>query len=244
MRSTSVLVITAMLLCVTPLYITTARADPSLRVASVASQSIGVFFEFEGPPPQLIVDTMEREVQSIMGPAGLLFSWHELGSAASQGTFADLIVVKFKGSCSGTLPSFMRRGPGDEPVPLASTQVSDGHVLHFSEVRCDELRHYLGGAASLLNEAGRNQLYGRALGRIVSHEMWHIFAGTEKHASGGVAQARHSREELVRPVFVFTPNEEKILHEYALRALVPKDARPEPEVEVERESDTSAISGR
>jgi hypothetical protein len=244
MRSTSVLVVTAMLLCVTLLSVTTARADPSLRAASVVSQSIGVFFEFEGLPPQLTIDTMQREVQSIMGPAGLVFSWHPLGSPGSQSTFVDLVVVKFKGSCSGTLPPYMRNGPGAEPVPLASTPVSDGHVLHFSEVRCDELRHYLSGAATLLNEDGRSRLYGRALGRIVSHEMWHIFAETEKHASGGVAQAWHSREELVKPVFVFTPKEEKILHEYAMRALVPKVARPEPEAEVEAESDTSAVSGR
>jgi len=233
-----------MLLCVTLLYVTTARADPSLRVATVASQSIGVFFEFEGPPPPLTIEMMQREVQSIMGPSGLVFSWHALGSTGSQATFADLVVVKFKGSCSGTLPPFVARGRSAEAVPLASTQVSDGHVLHFTEVRCDELRHYLSGPASLLNEHGRSRLYGRALGRIVSHEMWHIFAGTEKHASGGVAQAWHSREELVQPVFVFTPKEEKILHEYAMRALVPRVARAEPEAEVEAESDTSTVSGR
>jgi hypothetical protein len=58
--------------------------------------------------------------------------------------------------------------------------------------------------------------------------MWHIFAGTEKHATTGVARACHSRQELVQPVFLFDSKEEQVLREYAMRALVSKEANPEP----------------
>jgi hypothetical protein len=229
MRSTSVLVVTAVLLSGG-----FARAEvagavrQSTAIQAGAIQTIGVFFEFQDRPAQLTIDAMESEVQSIMRPIGLTFAWRELGGPQGQGDFADLIVVKFKGSCSGVLPPFGTADRDTEAIPLASTQVSNGYVLHFTEVGCDALRHYLSADAAQLNDAGRSRLYGRALGRIVSHEMWHIFAGTEKHASGGVARACHSREELVQPVFVFKPKEEKILHEYAMRSLLSKEANPEP----------------
>ncbi len=225
MRSTFVLVVTALLLCAP-----VARAASSViapKDSRVSIQSVGVFFDFENRPAQLAIDTMEQEVGSIMHSAGLTFAWRELNSSQGQGSFADLVVVKFKGSCSGVAASVPAPFDFTEEAPLASTNTSNGQVLHFTDVYCDELRRYLSPEATPLSEKGRDLLYGRALGRIVSHEMWHIFAGTEKHASSGVARACHSRQELVQPVFLFDPKEEEILRQYAMRALVSKEGNPE-----------------
>ncbi len=223
MRSTVLLFVTAVLLTTT----VNAASLPS-GTNPVATGTIGVFFDYQNRPAQFTIDTMEREIQSIMHPEGLEFSWQEMGKAKSEGVFADLVVVKFKGTCSGFLGPVSSFGHNTEPASLASTDVSDGRVLHFTEVHCDELLHYLSSNVAGLNEAARNQLYGRALGRIVAHEMWHIFAATEKHASGGIARACHSREELVQPVFVFDPSEQRVLREYAARALLSREANPEP----------------
>jgi hypothetical protein len=228
MRSTVVLLFTALLLS-GPL----ARASSPVvhaKNSRFSFSSIGVFFEFETRPPQLAIDTLEQEVESIMHPAGLSFGWRELGGSQSHGSFADLVVIKFKGTCSGLAsqypdPYALSNLAG---AALASTKTSNGQVLHFTDVYCDEVRRYLSAEAAPLNEAGRDMLYGRALGRIVSHEMWHIFAGTGKHASSGVARAWHSRQELVQAVFLFEPKEEEMLREYAMRALVSKEANPEP----------------
>jgi len=226
MRSTFVLVVTALLLSAS-----VARPASSViapKDSRVSIQSVGVFFDFEDRPAQLAIDTMEQEVASIMHPAGLTFAWRELNSSQGQGSFADLVVVKFKGSCNGVAPQMPEPFSFNEETPLASTRTSNGQVLHFTDVYCNELRRYLSPEATPLNEKGRELLYGRALGRIVSHEMWHILAGTEKHASNGVARACHSRQELVQPVFLFDPREEEVLRQYAMRALVSKEANPEP----------------
>jgi hypothetical protein len=227
MRS-SVVVVTALLLCGLVARAAVFSRDAS-RKAGVLTATVGVFFDFQNRPPRQTVEAMQQEVQAIMGPAGLKFSWRDLSETRrGQDTFADLVVMKFDGSCSGVLPPFSAFPLNSDPVPLADTKVSNGQVLHFTDVHCDELRRYLSSSAIPLNESGRNSLYGRALGRIVSHEMWHIFAGTEKHASGGVARACHSRQDLIQPTFVFDPKEEKVLHEYAMRALLSREANPEP----------------
>jgi hypothetical protein len=210
-----------------------ARAEsPALslpRAAPAISPDVGVFLDFQDLPAQSTIEAMEREVQSIMRPAGLTFAWRNLGiPEQSHGIFADLVVVRFDGSCSGLLPPAANAGMSGEPVSLADTKISNGQVLHFTDVHCDELRRYLSASATRLTESGRSLLYGRALGRIVSHEMWHILAGTEKHASAGIARACHSRQDLLKPVFAFDLKEEKILREYALRARLSQPPGAEP----------------
>ena len=228
MRS-SLPVLTALLL----FSLNVRAGEPSRDLAAApvgVSSSVGVFLDFEDRPARLTIETMEREVQSIMNPAGLRFSWRDLNDPkAVRSTFADLVVVKFRGSCSGVPRNRPKAGGADgEPVALADTKISNGKVLHFTDVYCNELRQYLGANAAPLRDSGRSLLYGRALGRIVSHEMWHIFAETDKHASGGVARACYTRQDLLQSVFFFDPAEEKILHEYAMRALLSMEANPAP----------------
>lgn len=204
--------------CFTTLLLGICSVAPA-RDPVVASPGIGVFIDFENRPSQNIVSSMEREVASIMLPAGLSFAWQDLNAPHNDGSFADLVVIKFKGSCGSGFAPFSELGPNETDTTLASTTVSQGQVLHFTEVHCDELRRYLARDISSVREKNRDRLYGQALGRIISHEMYHIFAATEKHASGGVARACHSRAELTQPVFGFDEKETRILREYADRTL-------------------------
>lgn len=191
--------------------------------------SIGVFFDFENEPSAEMVQAMEREVGAIMDPAGLIFSWRKMGSEGEESTFADLVVLHFKGSCQAAYAPVSELGvwPESEAV-LASTRTSHGQILHFTDIRCDEVRRYLSTETASLKQGERDAVYGRALGRIVSHEMYHIFAGTEKHASDGVARAYYSRRELVQPAFAFGAKETNVLRDFSSRALTAGEAEPEP----------------
>lgn len=185
-----------------------------------AAPGVGVFVDFETPPSEGAVAAMKREVAYIMQPAGLTLSWQDLRNSTTGSAFPDLVVVRFKGACGGSpLPP---AAIGASGATLASTAMSDGRILHFAEVRCDELRRYLSREIAPLRKSPREQLYGQALGRVLAHEMYHIFAGTEKHASGGVARACHSREELLQPIFGFGARETLVLQGYANRILAPK----------------------
>jgi hypothetical protein len=196
------------------------------------AQSIGLFLNFEIRPSPVMLQAMEREVGSIMRPSGLVFSWRETGGSQSgdavQPSLADLVVIGFKGSCDGVADPPGDSKPASSERILASTRTSEGQVLHFTDVRCNELRRYLAAEAGHADRNSRELLFGRALGRVLAHEMYHIFAATEKHASGGVARACHSRQELTQPVFTFDPREARVLREYATRVLYPKELNPEP----------------
>ena len=181
-------------------------------VGAFAAPGVGMFIGFETQPSDAAVAAMEREVASIMSPAGLEVSWRNLADSAQDSAFSDVVVVRLKGSCKGTpLPL------NTTASPLASTAISDGQILHFAEVQCDELRRYLSREIASARPQDRQRLYGQALGRIMAHEMYHIFAGTNQHAAGGVARACHSRQELVQAVFGFNPDETGLLRNYANR---------------------------
>jgi hypothetical protein len=199
------------------------------RASGRMAPSIGVFIDFETQASAETVTAMEREVASIMSPSGLIFSWRTLTGDQQESTFADLIVVHFKGSCTGGFVPVSELGPwvGTDST-LASTQISNGQILHFTNVNCGEVRQYLAPETAHVKQQQRDELFGRALGRIVAHEMYHIFAATEKHASDGVARAYFSRRELVQPVFAFEPKESEALRDFRVRAFTAQEADPEP----------------
>jgi len=58
----------------------------------------------------------------------------------------------------------------------------------------------------------RDHMLGRALGRIVAHELFHILADTTLHAHDGVARSALSRGELTTSEFGFTALETQTLH--------------------------------
>ena len=179
--------------------------------AEAPSRSIGVFFAFEDRPSAVTVDVLKSEVASIMKPAGLVFSWRELGGQQEPSSFADLIVLRFKGSCEGLVSPYSELGPGSDDLALAATKTSHGRVLHFTEVRCDEMRRYLFSDVVRLDNSARDAIYGRALGRIVAHEMWHVFADTEKLClRRRRARLSPCRRELLQPVFKFDPKETQV----------------------------------
>src|ERR1700743_1119182 len=93
--------------------------------ASAPPRNIGVYFSFENAPSPIITSTMENEVASIMNPLGLTFVWKKM-DAEAPASFADPIVIRFKGSCEGLPTPYSELGPGEEDTTLAATQTSHG----------------------------------------------------------------------------------------------------------------------
>ena len=152
--------------------------------------SIGVFIDFDAAPSPASIAAMKKEAGAIMHSAGYSLDWRSLRQNHGVESFSNVVVVKFRGRCRLEFP---QPDPADrDTVTLASTQVSDGHVLPYSEVRCDEVRKVLPYAPNRPQQA-----LGRALGRVVAHELYHLVAGTTRHAAAGLTKATHNWLELI-----------------------------------------------
>lgn len=197
--------LTTALLAVTALAAHSFASNPS-QARTVAP--VTVLLQFDQDHSDLSVEEMKKELAAIMVDAGLKFDFRLLRDVTTGDSFNDLVVVKFRGTCRMDIQPVLL----DERGPLAFTHSSDGHILPFSEVECDRIRLSV-RSAMLGNDKGReDMLLGRALGRVVAHEIFHIVGGTRKHGQKGVAKTALSGSQLIADRLALHPNDIDRLH--------------------------------
>ena len=163
---------------------------------------VALYVQFDETPPAAVVDSLRTELDSIMAPIGLQFEWRPLANSSSEAA-AELAVVSFKGRCDSTGLSPHSTNPG----ALGWTHISDGVILPFTDLDCGGLRAFLGEQLLALAREDRDGALGRALGRVLAHELYHIFANTTQHAADGVGKPAYSVGELLSAGFRFAKRE-------------------------------------
>jgi hypothetical protein len=167
---------------------------------------ITLYTQFQQAPPDDVLEALRDEVETIMAPIGLRFEWRDLAHAGGHEVSAELAVVSFKGRCDTAGLVLHSKFEG----ALGWTHVSDGQILPFTDVSCDRVRDF--GQPGLLSYRAeeRHEKYGRALGRVLAHELYHIFANTMRHGSG-VSQESYSVQDLLSDDFQFHAKESRML---------------------------------
>jgi len=167
------------------------------RVAPVT-----LYTQFQQDPPAPVVRAIQGELEAIMQPIGLEFSWHALSEAGKQSS-SQLAIIHFKGECD-------TEGLKEEsgfPGPLGWTHISDGEILPFIDVNCDGLRIFVQRDLIGVNAADREAVFGRAAARVLAHELYHLLGNTRTHTNGGIGKAAYSVHELLEPVLHFGKKE-------------------------------------
>ena len=142
-----------------------------------------------------ILSEMRREVQQILAPTGLRVEVQLRREIDPDNSFDDLMVVAIKGDC-GALPDPMlmdERGP----QPLAYAHSESGRIQPFAVVGCEPVRRAVDAALWGGQRKQRNELIGRALGRVVTHEVVHMLAKTPAHGRSGVFRSSLSGADLI-----------------------------------------------
>ena len=168
---------------------------------------VRLYTQFQQEPPDTVLESIQEELENIMLPIGMGFEWRNLATTTGTEVSAELAVIHFKGHCDVT-----DLEPADGfPGPLGWTHMSDGEILPFSDVNCDGIRIFLQRDLLRLPEENRAAAYGRAIARVLAHELYHIFARTTKHSSWGVAKAAYNVRELLSTTFKFEKKESDLL---------------------------------
>ncbi len=149
-----------------------------------------------------VLRAMNRELESLMLPAGFRVVWRGASDPPSAAGAEHLIMVELRGVCMAQFSS-MASMPLSSPLPLASSSVADGRVLPFSWVDCTALNRFLAPVVSSSSQAEHDDLYGRSMARLLAHEFYHILAQTDDHAPSGIAKARFSTADLMADRFDF-----------------------------------------
>lgn len=172
-------------------------------MAATATSSIPsgltVILDFRGAHSDPSIREMERESTSILKTTGLKLAWRLRNQTGGE-SYPDLVVMTFNGSC--------RFDPAprvyDEMGPLASTKTTNHIIQSFGEVDCD---HVVGTARSAMasaDYANADLLVGRALGRVVTHEIVHMLTHSAEHGHDGVFEAGLSGKQLIAPTLALS----------------------------------------
>jgi hypothetical protein len=158
----------------------------------VLGADMTIVMEFEDRHSERLVEEMKRETQVIVKDSGLHLDW-QTRSEAGQKSFSDLVVVRFKGKCLLQPAPYLY----DERGPLAFTYSTNGEIQPFSEVSCDKVTAALRPALQGGEFANADMVLGRALGRVVAHELMHMLTRSGAHGREGVGKASLSGKELI-----------------------------------------------
>jgi hypothetical protein len=138
------------------------------------------------------LEEMKRETQAIVKDSGLHLDWQMLGEAGEK-SFSDLVVIRFKGQCLFRPAPYLY----DERGPLAFTYSTNGEVQPYSEVSCDKVTAALRPTMHGGEFGNADVLLGRALGRVVAHELMHMLTRSAAHGRAGVGKASLSGRQLI-----------------------------------------------
>jgi hypothetical protein len=140
--------------------------------------AVVVYLSGAAAQPARPLQSMKDEAVRLMRSAGYRVEW----TTRRPTTDAVLVVVTLQGTCSAG------NTPGTAGA-LASTATSDGKVIPFATVDCEGLSRVLATALAGEPAARRDFLYGRAMARVIAHELHHILEKTTEHTRSGIARA-------------------------------------------------------
>jgi len=170
-------------------------------LVNLPKRPVVVYLRTNPGQPDRPVQEMKREANALMDTAGYSLDWRNLPHETVEPVDAPIVVVSMHGICQPPQrPDTLTPLVG--PSSLASTAVSDGEVLPFSSLECETLSRMV--AASLAKQESKQDfLYGRAMGRLIAHELYHILTKTRDHDNGGVGKSHFSAKDVLADHFEF-----------------------------------------
>lgn len=178
---------------------------------------VTLYTQFEKAPSPALLHMLQTEVHEALREVGVEFEWRSLDDPRASQPVSELVVVKFKGTCLAT-PTL----PGSRVVSgaLGWTHISDGELLPFTDIDCDRTWRLIQPELAADDSADEDREFGRALARVLAHELYHIFANTTKHARGGLAKSCYTAPDLLADEFHFTARELTMIRGGKLRHLL------------------------
>ncbi|PWU04065.1 MAG: hypothetical protein C5B51_17530 [Terriglobia bacterium] len=166
----------------------------SSKRAFEGSNDIVVYLHHRMELPSIVSGAMWQETLSLMHLSGYHVRQLEAPHAVVA---AFLVVVELEGPCDPEI----RLELSTATRSLASTVIEHGRILPFIHVNCSLLQRFL--ASALGSKPDRQFVFGRALGRLLAHELYHVAGQTTSHDSTGVTEPAVWAQELISDQFPF-----------------------------------------
>ena len=195
------------LTCILTAALTTGRAAASLQILT----------QFDGRTSTTAIGEMQREIDRLYREVHVPILWHELSGYQSAGEAPRIVFIRFVGDCRPVRMPPVHTVAG---IALAGVSRVDGRMLPLVTVDCDRVARYLWPAMTASERARGDAAFGRALARVVAHELYHCLTGRAKHTHSALFRADLSAKALLASELDFGAEEVADLRR-ALRRVPP-----------------------
>jgi len=164
---------------------------------SASRSDLTLVLAFDKQSADAAVGEMKQELAELFRSSGFDLDFKLAQELGAYPQFERVVSIRFLGECR------MDKVPWQPPPQgsLGFSRAVDGKVLPFIEIQCDLVRDLI-RSATAAEGSRRDLLLGRALGRVVAHELYHVLIRTSKHGSG-LTQPTLNAKELVQEELAF-----------------------------------------
>ena len=166
--------------------------------------------------------SLEQELKRLVAPAGVPLKWRSNADRTqTHEEMGRIIVGKFEGNCSvETVSRALVASPAK--LTLAEASIYRGRVLPYFTVDCNHVVRTLAPMLQPLSPPMRQAIFGRALARVIAHEIYHILAETTGHEDAGLAKAKLTFHDLTASGIDLSPTSlQRIRAAYRVKASIP-----------------------
>jgi hypothetical protein len=142
--------------------------------------------------PRGVHAAMRVEVEALLWPAGIEIDWREYNPRAIAPSVCALVSLRF----TTEQPKDGKHAAVRARRHLGWTHMTEGDILPYCVVDWKRVEMMTAPYASGKPVILCNEIVGRALGRVVAHEIYHVVTRTAEHSLTGVAQPRLTPEDL------------------------------------------------
>lgn len=150
---------------------------------------------------QLAVRSMKAELNRVVSETSLELRWQNAKDRPGrvEGRLFNVVLV---GECIAEHPEPAGDGP------LGWTSIVDGRVLPYIAVDCTRIRSVLAPEWARLDSDTQREIYlGKAMARVLAHELVHAFTRTRHHDDDGLTQRALTPGELMAGSYRLSPDD-------------------------------------
>jgi len=163
-----------------------------IPVLAAPRHSVTVLLDFDQPHSEDSVKAMRAEAKQLLTGSGIDLDLRLRSEVPENAEFVNVLVFKMTGRCTMDPNPILL----DERGPLAEAYETDGRILSFGAIHCDQIKALMKHSPKPGFFSRGAMLFGTALGRVLAHEAYHMLGDTGTHTKKGVTRAALSPADL------------------------------------------------
>jgi hypothetical protein len=182
---------------------------------AVYSQDLFLMAAFDQTPDIATVKWLEQQTEQIFSEAGLTLAWVPRKQLNGIPVGALPVWVQFHGACR-VEPAVL---PALQEGPMGWVRSQDGEIRPLIDIDCNRTSAMVWQHRGTLPLPLVVRSFGRALGRVVAHELYHYLTQSVAHTQSDIFRHEMTSQDLTRPEVRLEPSEIEALR----RAVSPRD---------------------